>query len=84
MFPFSYSSHNGPACKQFLSEERMAARMHNLRISNDHSYPVNIMQSVLDGFVGSQAAGYSVGQFANDSDELENEGKPERQVEQSV
>ncbi|XP_029193731.2 uncharacterized protein LOC114959742 isoform X1 [Acropora millepora] len=69
--------HNGPACKQFLSEERMAARMHNLRISNDHNYPVNIMQSVLDGFVGSQAAGYSVGQFANDSDELENEGKPE-------
>lgn len=24
----------------------MAARMHNLRISSDHSYPVNIVQNV--------------------------------------
>lgn len=78
MFPFLYSSHNGPACKQFLSEERMAARMHNLRISNDHNYPVSITQSVLEGFVGSQAEGYSVTQFASYNDELENEGKPER------
>ena len=56
----------------------MAARMHNLRISNDHNYPVSITQSVLDGFVGSQAEGYSVTQFASYNDELENEGKPER------
>lgn len=36
------------------------------------------MQSVLEGFVGSQAAGCSESQFASDDDELENEGKPER------
>lgn len=34
-----------PSSKRYLSE-RMAARMHNLRISSDHSYPVNTVQSV--------------------------------------
>ena len=52
----------------------MAARMHNLRISNDHSYPVNSMQSFLDQFVVSQTAGSAESQFDNDDDEeFENE-----------
>lgn len=51
----------------------MAARMHNLRISNDHSYPVNSIQSFLDQFVVSQRAGSAESQFDNDDEEFENE-----------
>lgn len=62
----------GPSTKQFLSEERMAARMHNLRISNDHNYPVNIMQRYLDQFVAHQPPGSSESPVDNDDQEFEN------------
>lgn len=65
-------SQGGPSTKQFLSEERMAARMHNLRISNDHNYPVNIMQRYLDQFVAHQPPGSSDSPVDNDDQEFEN------------
>ena len=37
LLPFSvhfFSTSSGPACKQFINEERMAARMNNLNISS--------------------------------------------------
>lgn len=63
---------DGPSTKQFLSEERMAARMHNLRISSDHNYQVNIMQRFLDSF--NQASNSSERQidYDDDDDEFEN------------
>ena len=62
---------DGPSTKQFLSEERMAARMHNLRISSDHNYPVNIIQRFMDSF--NQASKSSQNQINDDDDdELEN------------
>ena len=57
----------------------MAARMHKLRISSDHSYPVNIMQSFTDQFVVSQVAGSSKSQTDNDDDEIENSNESTRQ-----
>jgi len=70
---------DGPRTKHFLSEEKMAARMHKLRISSDHSYPVNIMQSFTDQFVVSQVAGSSKSQTDNDDDEIENSNESTRQ-----
>lgn len=64
----SEEGQDGPASKQFLSEERMAARMHNLRISNDHNYPVNVMQTFLDEFVVRRTPDHFESQFANDDD----------------
>ena len=52
----------------------MAARMHNLRISNDHNNPVNIMQSLM----ANQAVGTSNSQISegndnnSDDDEVKN------------
>lgn len=52
----------------------MAARMHNLRISNDHNNPVNIMQSLM----ANQAVGTSDSQISegndnnSDDDEVKN------------
>jgi len=57
----------------------MAARMHKLRISSDHNYPVNIMQSFTDQFVVSQAAASSKSQTDNDDDEFENSNQSTRQ-----
>ena len=49
----------------------MAARMHNLRISSDHNYQVNIMQRFLDSF--NQASNSSESQIDyDDDDEFEN------------
>ena len=42
----------------------MAARMHNLRISNDHNNPVNILQSLM----ANQAVGTSDGQICEGND----------------
>ena len=52
----------------------MAARMHNLRISSDHNYPVNIMQSFMDRFMTNQlqVAGTSGSQI-NEDDEDNND-----------
>ncbi|KAK3710179.1 hypothetical protein QZH41_010567 [Actinostola sp. cb2023] len=41
-----------PASKLLLTEEKMAAKMHNLRISNDHCYHVNGFQSHVSGTNG--------------------------------
>lgn len=53
--------------------------MHKLRISSDHSYPVNIMQSFTDRFVVSQVAGSSKSQTDSDNDEFENSNESTRQ-----
>ena len=51
----------------------MAARMHKLRISNDHNYPVNITESFLNHFnAAGQAAGSFENQLDNDDEEFEN------------
>jgi len=68
---------DGPSTKQFLSEERMAARMHNLRISSDHNYPVNIIQRFMDSF--NQESKSSQSQINDDDDdELENADEMQR------
>lgn len=68
---------DGPSTKQFLSEERMAARMHNLRISSDHNYPVNIIQRFMDSF--NQASKSSQSQIDDDDDdEFENADETQR------
>ena len=46
-----------PFCKQFLSEEKMAAKMHNLRISNDHGYIGNGMPLFNDWSTPHQLGG---------------------------
>ncbi|KAL9981845.1 hypothetical protein ACROYT_G010605 [Oculina patagonica] len=72
---------DGPTSKQFLSEERMAARMHNLRISSDHNYPVNIMQRFMDSFTANQASGSSESQIDDDDDEFENADETQRRTD---
>ena len=59
----------------------MAARMHNLRISSDHNYPVNIIQRFMDSF--NQASKSSQSQVNddddnNDDDEFENVDEMQR------
>jgi len=55
----------------------MAARMHNLRISSDHNYPVNIIQRFMDSF--NQASKSSQNQINDDDDdELENADEMQR------
>lgn len=56
----------------------MAARMHNLRISSDHNYPVNIMQRFMDSFTANQASGSSESQIDDDDDEFENADETQR------
>lgn len=46
-----------PSRKQLITEERMAARMYNLRISNDHSYVTNGLPT---GYAANRAS--SIGQ----------------------
>jgi len=71
---------DGPSTKQFLSEERMAARMHNLRISSDHNYPVNIIQRFMDSF--NQESKSSQSQINDgDDDELENADEMQRRID---
>ena len=65
------SRQDGPSTKQFLSEERMAARMHNLRISSDHNYPVNIIQRFMDSF--NEASKSSQSQISDDDDDDDDE-----------
>ncbi|XP_078363071.1 uncharacterized protein LOC144647185 [Oculina patagonica] len=73
---------DGPTSKQFLSEERMAARMHNLRISSDHNYPVNIMQRFMNSFTANQASGSSESQIDDDDDdEFENADETQRRTD---
>ena len=55
----------------------MAARMHNLRISSDHNYPVNIMQRFMDSFAANQASVSSESQI-DDDDEFENADEVQR------
>ena len=57
----------------------MAARMHNLRISSDHNYPVNMMQSFMDRFAATQAAGSSDSQIHSDDEEFENNNESAQQ-----
>lgn len=57
----------------------MAARMHNLRISSDHNYQVNIMQRFMDSF--NQASNSSESQIDyddDDDDEFENADRMQR------
>lgn len=76
-FFFVLFRQDGPSTKQFLSEERMAARMHNLRISSDHNYPVNIIQRFMDSF--NQASKSSQSQIDDDDDdEFENADETQR------
>lgn len=60
----------GPSSKRYLSE-RMAARMHNLRISNDHNNPVNILQSLM----ANQAVGTSDSQICEGNDNNSDDDK---------
>lgn len=75
------SRQDGPSTKQFLSEERMAARMHNLRISSDHNYPVNIIQRFMDSF--NEASKSSQSQISDD-DEFESADEMQRRWAESV
>ena len=49
----------------------MAARMHNLRISSDHNYPVNIIQRFMDSF--NEASKSSQSQISDDDDDDDDE-----------
>ena len=69
---------DGPSTKQFLSEERMAARMHNLRISSDHNYQVNIMQRFMDSFNQASNSSESQIDYDDDDDEFENADRMQR------
>lgn len=69
---------DGPSTKQFLSEERMAARMHNLRISSDHNYPVNIIQRFMDSFNEASKSSQSQINDDDDDDEFENADEMQR------
>lgn len=51
-YDFTLYSLPRPASKLLLTEEKMAAKMHNLSISNDHSYHLNGLQTNLAGSNG--------------------------------
>lgn len=59
----------------------MAARMHNLRISSDHNYPVNIIQRFMDSF--NEASKSSQSQISDD-DEFESADEMQRRWAESV
>lgn len=56
----------------------MAARMHNLRISSDHNYPVNIIQRFMDSFNQESKSSQSQINDDDDDDELENADEMQR------
>ena len=62
----------------------MAARMHNLRISSDHSYPVNIIQRFMDSFNEGSKSSLSQINDDDDDDEFENADEMQRRWAESV
>lgn len=56
----------------------MAARMHNLRISSDHNYQVNIMQRFMDSFNQASNSSESQIDYDDDDDEFENADRTQR------
>ena len=63
----------------------MAARMHNLRISSDHNYPVNIIQRFMDSFnEASKSSQSQVNDDDDDDDEFENADEMQRRWAESI